>query len=70
MKIKKYILRELIYSQLKELSTTSNTAGYNTPYAFTNKQKNQATKESEKLGYKVVKRLPRPSHSKLVDYLN
>lgn len=73
------IIRELIYQELAEISTTGTGgtfspgtgAQYMTPKAFSkNTQKdNLATNYLKKTGYTKVTRPKRPSHTKLFDYL-
>lgn len=76
--MKKTDLVNLVKEVLKELSTTGTGATftpgtgaqYATPYAFSKSKKdNKATKFLTKLGYKKVQRPERPSHTKLIDYL-
>jgi len=68
--MKKSIVVKAVKEVIEELSTTAGVGGYLTPFAFSkNKKKNNATKQSEKLGYKVVKTKKRPYNTKIVDYL-
>ena len=61
-----------IQEVLAEMSTTAGAGGYLTKYAFSKKgqEKNVATKTAEKLGYKTVERPKRPSHTRMIDYLD
>lgn len=77
--MKKRELVELIKTTIKEISSTgtgaSFTSGqgeqYATPYAFKKGTgDNKATNYIKKLGFTKVQRPKRPSHTKLVDYLN
>ena len=77
--MKKFELVELIRDTLKEISSTgtgaSFTSGagmqYATPYAFgKGKKDNKATNYIKKFGFTKVQRPKRPSHTKLVDYLD
>ena len=77
--MKKTELVELIRSTIKEISSTGTGASfspgagmqYATPYAFgKGKKDNKATNYIKKLGFTKVDRPKRPSHTKLVDYLN
>ncbi len=63
---------KVIHEVLEEMSTTGAVGGYLTPNAFAKKGqgKNVATKTAEKLGYKIVERPKRPSHTKGFDYLD
>ena len=75
-------LRELVKEVMQELNELSATgtgatfipgtgAQYATPDAISKKgKKNNATKYSEKLGYKVVKSKKRPHNTKMFDYLD
>ena len=57
---------------LTEMSVSGDAGGYLTKYAFSKKGqgKNAATKTAEKLGYKTVERPKRPSHTRMIDYLD
>lgn len=57
---------------LTEMSVSGDAGGYLTKYAFSKKGqgKNVATKTAEKLGYKTVERPKRPSHTRMIDYLD
>lgn len=77
--MKKSELVKLIKITLKEISSTGTGATftpgqgeqYATPHAFGKTSKiNKATDYLKKFGYKKVNRPKRPSHTKLVDYLN
>lgn len=77
--MKKRELVELIRTTLKEISSTGTGASfssgqgeqYATPRAFSKgKGDNKATNYIKKFGYTKVQRPKRPSHTKLVDYLN
>ena len=60
--MKKSTVRRAIKEVIEELSTSAGAGGYLTPFAFSkNKKKNNATKQSEKLGYRVVKTKKRPA---------
>ncbi len=70
---------KLVKEVISELSSTGTGASftpgqgeqYATPYAFSKgRGDNRATKFLKKLGYTKVERPKRPSHTKLVDYLN
>lgn len=65
-------IRKVIQEVLTEMSTTGDAGGYLTKYAFSKKGqgKNVATKTAEKLGYKTVERLKRPSDTKMFTYLD
>lgn len=74
----KNIIREVVL-ELDEQSSTGSGASftpgtgaqYATPYAFSKKnKKNTATKNAEKIGYKVVKTKKRPYNTKMFDYLD
>lgn len=76
--MKKKEIVGIVREVLKELSSTGTGASftpgtgaqYATPYAFSkNSKENRATKFLKKLGYKKVTRPKRPSHTKLIDYL-
>ena len=69
--MKKSTVRRAIKEVIEELSTSAGAGGYLTPFAFSkNKKKNNATKQSEKLGYRVVKTKKRPYNTKMFDYLD
>lgn len=77
--MKRSKLIELVRSTLREISSTGTGASfspgqgeqYATPYAFSKgKKDNKATTYIKKLGYIKVERPKRPSHTKLVDYLD
>ena len=54
--MKKSVIVKAVKEVIEELSVTSGAGGYLTPFAFSkDKKKNNATKQAEKLGYKVVK---------------
>jgi len=57
---------------LQEMSASGDAGGYSTPFAFSKKGAgaNTATKASAKLGFKTVSRPKRPSHTKMIDYLD
>ena len=57
---------------LTEMSVSGDAGGYLTKYAFSKKGqgKNVATKTAEKLGFKTVERPKRPSHTRMIDYLD
>ena len=57
---------------LTEMSVSGDAGGYLTKYAFSKKGQGQnvATKTAEKLGYKTVERPKRPSHTRMIDYLD
>lgn len=70
-------LHKLIKEILNELSSTGTGASftpgagaqYATPKAFGRTGENRGTKLLKKLGYVRMERPKRPSHTKLVDYL-
>lgn len=69
--MKKSVIIKAVKEVIEELNTTNAVGGYLTPYAFSkNKKKNKATKQAEKLGYKVVKTKKRPYNTKMFDYLD
>ena len=77
--MKKSQLKELIRTTIKEISSTGTGASftpgqgeqYATPHAFgKGKGDNRATKYLKKFGYTKTSRPKRPSHTKLVDYLD
>ena len=57
---------------LTEMSVSGDAGGCLTKYAFSKKGqgKNVATKTAEKLGYKIVETPKRPSHTRMIDYLD
>jgi hypothetical protein len=76
--MKKAELKNIIRDIVTELSSTGTGAAftpgtgaqYATPKAFGRTGENKGTKFIKKLGYVRVQRPKRPSHTKLVDYLN
>ena len=69
--MKKNVVVKAVKEVLEELNTTGSVGAYLTPFAFSkNKKKNRATKQAEKLGYKVVKTKKRPYNTKMFDYLD
>ena len=69
--MKRSKLIKAVREVIEELSTTAGVAGYQTPFAFSKgKKKNRATKQAEKLGYKIVKQKKRPYNTKMFDYLD
>ena len=68
----KELLREILNEDGVIGNVTAAVGAYQTPRAFAKKGqgKNVATKTAEHLGMKTVQRPKRPSHSKLVDYLD
>lgn len=75
--MKRSQLMELVREVLNELSSTGTGATftpgigaqYATPKAFGGRGDNRGTKFLKKLGYTKVQRPKRPSHTKLIDYL-
>ena len=69
--MKKSVIVKAVKEVIEELSTTAGAGGYLTPFAFSkDNNKNNATKQAEKLGYKVVKTKKRPYNTKMLDYLD
>ena len=70
--MKKSQIIKAVQEVLAEMSTTGAVGGYLTPKAFAKKGqgKNRATKETEKLGFKVVKMKKRPYDTKGFTYLD
>lgn len=70
--MKRSVLVQAVREVLEEMSTSAGAGAYSTPFAFSKKGpgKNAATKTAQKLGYKIVERPSRPSHTKMFDYLD
>ena len=69
--MKKSVIVKAVKEVIEELSTSAGAGGYLTPFAFSkDNKKNNATKQAEKLGYKVVKTKKRPYNTKMFDYLD
>lgn len=65
------LIKELLYEELYEISTTSGAGQYSTPFAFSKKNQkgNRAVAILKKIGYKQVERPKRPSNTKLFTFL-
>ena len=61
------LIRQAIEQVLDEENATSGGEAYSTPFAFSKGGKNRATKTAEKLGYKVVGKMPK--HGKTFDFV-
>jgi|TARA_R110000744_G_scaffold114309_5_gene213804 hypothetical protein len=69
--MKRSVVLKAVREVIEELSTTAGVAGYQTPFAFSKgNKKNRATKQAERLGYKIVKNKNRPHNTKMFDYLD
>jgi hypothetical protein len=55
--MKRSVVLKAVREVIEELSSTAGVAGYQTPFAFSKgNKKNRATKQAERLGYKIVKK--------------
>jgi len=61
------LIRQAIAEVLEEENATSGGEAYMTKFAFSKGGKNKATKTAEKLGYKVVGKMPK--HGKTFDFV-
>ena len=69
--MKKSILIKAVREVIEELNSTGAVGAFQTPNAFSKgNNKNKATKQAEKLGFKQVKNLKRPYNTKMFDYLD